>query len=138
GVGNRGMALDDALHLLGEDLLAPRVDARRLAAEEDEPAVGGETGAIAADAVADAIDRRKRLPRLLRVAEVAEREVAARRDPSDLIAPGLEEPAPIVGQHCGVVAQLVRRLGAGVPAHRLEAGLRRADALDEERGVGKQ
>src|SRR5262245_28489614 len=90
-VPHRGMALHDALHLLGEDLRAARVDARRVAAEEDQAAVLGEAGAVAADAITDAVDDGERLARTLGVAEVPERQVTLRRDPPDLVAARLEE-----------------------------------------------
>src|SRR5690349_13717310 len=82
------MALHDALDLLREDLLAAGVDARGVAAEEDERPVLREARAVAADAVADAVDHGERLARAVRVAEVAEREMATGGDPADLVHPG--------------------------------------------------
>src|SRR5207244_10804309 len=53
------VALHHALHLLHVDLLAARVDAGRLAPEEDEAPVVGIPRAVAAEAVADAVDHRE-------------------------------------------------------------------------------
>src|SRR5216684_3347413 len=70
------VALHHALYLLHVDLLATRVDAGRLASEEDEAPVVGITRAVAAEAVADAVDHREGIARALGVVQVAEREMA--------------------------------------------------------------
>jgi len=135
------VALHDALDLFREHLLAAGIDAHRLAPEEEQATVTGVARAVAADAVAHAVDDRERLPCLLGVAQVAERQVALGGDPADLVAAGPQEARAIVGQHGGVLAQLIRRQpfrDLGIPAHRLEAGLGRAHALDEHRALGEQ
>src|SRR5262249_39522969 len=71
-VVDRGVTLHDALHLFREHLLAAGVDARRLASEEHDPAVGGVAGPVAADRVAHAVDDRGGRARLALVAEVAQ------------------------------------------------------------------
>src|SRR3989442_753458 len=136
------MALDDALHLLGVDLLTARVDAGRVAPEEEEPAVLGPPRAVAADAVAYPVDHGERLAGALGVAEVAEGQVAPGGEPTHLIGAGFQRTAPVVREKNRVVAQLVGRVAAGpgrrVPAHGLQPGLGRADALDEHRAVGEE
>src|SRR3989442_8367075 len=104
------MTLDDALHLLGVDLLTARVDAGGVAPEEEQPAVLGPARAVAADAVTHPADHRERLAGALRVTEVAEGQVAPRREPTHLVRAGFERAAPVVGEKHRVVAQLVGRV----------------------------
>src|SRR2546421_7787505 len=78
------VALHHALHLLDVDLLPARVDAHRLAPEEDEAPVVGITRAVAAEAVADTVDHREGLARALGVVQVAEWEMTLGGDPADL------------------------------------------------------
>src|SRR5438094_4019269 len=97
------------------------------------------TSAVAAEAVAEAVDHREGLARALGVAQVAEREMALGGEPADLARAGREDAGAVGGEHDGVVAQVV---GGGVfrgrvPAHRLEARLRGPEALDEE-GPGRE
>ena len=56
-------------------------------------------GVVAGHGVALAVDDRKRLRRLLRVLEVAERHVAGARQPAGLGAAALERGAQVVLQH---------------------------------------
>src|SRR5207253_6979174 len=102
-VFHRGMALDDALHLLGIDLLAARVDAGGVTPEEEHPAVLGPARAVAADAVAHAVDHREGPAGALGVAEVPEGQVAARGEPAHLVGAGRQRAAPVAGGEDRVV-----------------------------------
>ena len=89
------------LDLLDEDLLAAAVDHQRVAPEEHDLSVGREPRAVARDGDALAVDEREGLLGLLRVAEIAERDVAAPRGPADLFVARREEAATIRRQHGG-------------------------------------
>ena len=109
-----GDALDGLLHLLGEDLLAARVDDLAAAAEQDERAVRGDLGHVAGERVAHAVDDPERARRLLGVLEVAERHVAAGGDHADLADARLHL-AVVLGEHLRgrVAAELGGAAAAG-------------------------
>src|SRR5262249_56910027 len=65
GIVDGVVALEHPLDLLDEHLLAARVDAHRLAPEEEQAAVGEPAAAVAAYRVAHAVDHREGLARLL-------------------------------------------------------------------------
>ncbi len=77
GVAHGLVRLERLLDLLGEDLLAARVDADRAAAEQVDGAVGVDLGEVAGDGVAHAVDHLERPLRLLLVLVVAERVAPA-------------------------------------------------------------
>ena len=80
-----GMRLQRPFDLFGVDLLAAGVDRHRTAAEQRDAAVGLDRGVVAGDRPALAFDVGDERGRgLLGVAVVAERDVAAAREPADL------------------------------------------------------
>ena len=105
-VGHGGMARDGPLDLLGEDLLAARVDRDRVTAEQQDLAVGQVPGPVAGDGVADPVDDGKGARRLLGVAQVAQRH----RTPT---APASRRPRAPAGS---------TRVSAGVDHHRVGTG----------------
>ena len=84
GVSHGLMRLQRLLHLLGEDLLAPRVDADRPPPEQVDGAVRTDLGVVARDGVAHAVDHLERPFRLLVVLVVPERVAPAEREHAHL------------------------------------------------------
>src|SRR5205823_6295026 len=115
GVADRRVLLEDLLDLLGEHLLAARVDAHRAAPEHAYGAVGLHRGEVAGDRVAGAVDLAERTGRLLGILVVADRARTANREHADLARPRLHV-TPALGDHTGAGAEPEagrRRRGAG-------------------------
>ena len=129
GVAHGRVRLQHLLDLLGEHLLAARVDAHRPAAEEVDRAVGVDRGEVAGDAPAASVDDAERGRRLGVVLVVADGQEPADGDHADLARPRLDAAA-VVGEH-GVVLgdREVRRLPRPHPAADTEAP--RPTASDE-------
>ena len=135
-VAHARMGLERLLDLLGEHLLAARVDAHRAATEQVDRAVGVDGGEVAGHAPSAAFEVSERLHRLHLVLVVADGQEAADGDHPHLAGPGLD-PAPVVGEH-GVVLghHEPRRLGgdAGHRDRRAETDrLRRAERVVQDR-----
>src|SRR5262249_35661243 len=95
-VSHRPALLDRLLDLLGEDLLAARVDRHRPAAEERDRAVLLDGRVVARDRVPTPVDLAEGLGRLVCVLEVPERDVTADGEMPLLPPPGLHPPTPAV------------------------------------------
>ena len=137
GVEHGRVGLDRALDLLGEDLLAARVDGHRAPAEQRDRAVLLQPGEVAGDGVAGAVRcRHEGLGRLLLVLVVAEGDVAAAGQLADLARPGLHDVEVLV-EHDGVSAR--RDPGAALHLrvvlrhhqHPVVAALRRPDRVGQ-------
>ena len=85
GVAHRVVRLERLLDLLGEDLLAARVDADRPPAEQVDGAVGVHLREVARDGVAHPVDLLERAVRLLLVLVVAERVAPAQGEHAHLV-----------------------------------------------------
>jgi len=91
-------ALDRLLDLLGEDLLAPRVDDVAAATEQDQRAVRGDLSHVARERVPGAVHLAERPRRLLRILVVAQRDQPAVGHGADLSGAWLHF-ATVVGEH---------------------------------------
>src|SRR5205807_8886590 len=80
GVVHVGVRLHCGLDLLGEDLLAARVDAGRAASQDDDRPVRVDPGKVTEDGVPDAVDDRERRRRPELVLVVAEGHVSSQGD----------------------------------------------------------
>src|SRR5450631_415555 len=130
GVAHGVVCLERLLDLLGEDLLAARVDADRAAPEQVDGAVGPDLGEVAGDGVPHAVDGLEGAVGLLRILVVAEGVAAAQRQDPDLVGAGRHFAAAVLGEHLDVGAQGERgRLGRAALAgdrHAHAERLRRA------------
>ena len=133
-----GVSLQGRLDLLGEDLLAPGVDAHRSAAEQGDGPVGFDGRHVAEERPALAVDVDERLGRLGRVLVVLEGDVATAGETADDAGSGRHD-AQVVVEHRVDVAH--GEAGLGVVRLDLDAalvaGLRRAEAVHDEH-VGQQ
>src|SRR5579875_2343144 len=110
------MRRDRRFNLLGENLFAAGVDARRVAAEQLDGAVGQVARPVTGYRVADAVDHGEGGGRLGGVALVAQRHVTALREPADTVVARLEHTTEVVGDNAGVRTG-VERAGRYRPGH---------------------
>ncbi len=100
------MPPDRFLDLFDEDLLAAAVDDQRVAAEQDDGAVGSEGAAVARHREAAPVDDGKRLLSALRIVQVAEWDAAGAYDPAGVAVSRLEEARAVGRQHRGARRRL--------------------------------
>src|SRR5690606_32503978 len=100
--------LERLLDLFGEDLLTARVDALRAAAHEGDAAVGLDGGEVAREDPALSVRLDEALGRLLRILEVAERQVPRAREPADDARARLDRVEIVVEDGAGLVHEEAR------------------------------
>src|SRR5579883_2519973 len=142
GVGHRRVGLESGLDLLGVDLLAPGVDAKRPPAQQPDGPVRLHRGHVAGDGPAAAVDLHEGGSRALGVLVVGEGDVAGGGQPPHLAGAG-DDGAQLLVQHHGGAgpggeAQRRRGPAGALPhGHRLDRGLRGADRLADGQHAGQ-
>ena len=135
GVAHAGVRLERLFDLLGEDLLAARVDGGRAASEQVDRAVGVDLGEVARDGVAHAVDHLERAFGLVGVLVIPERVAAAQGEHADLLGAGGHLGAVVI-EHFDVRPQSEHCRGRGVAGARDRHS--HADRFGRAEGVHQQ